>query len=642
MTIRLGSVFTDHMLLQRDLPIRVSGSAAPGARVHLRFGAAEANGRADPDGLWKLALPPMPASSEPRELIATAAGDGVDEESVSCRDVLVGEVWVCSGQSNMGWRLGDSDNAEAEIAAATFPGIRLFNVPKRIGVTAQGDVVGASWMSSDPRNVADFSAVAYFFARELHRRLGVPIGAIHSSWGGTPAESWVSREGLLSVPELHSLVQPAQQTLEGMTELQEEYRRKVRDNELLTRDTENQGLALGWAGASEPTGTWRDMRLPTTWQSQGLKFSGVLWFRKVMDLPAAWAGRDLELAIGSADKGDITYFNGAPVGSVTPRDRADSWCFKRIYTVPGALVNAGRNVIAVRVHSDFYDGGLRGPDSAMYVRCPADARTPPIPLAGMWRYAIEKNYGLITIPAPPFGPDNPATPSTLFDGMIAPLLPLSIRGVIWYQGEANVSRSGQYGTLFRALIRDWRAKWGSPDLPFHFVQLANISDPPNVPGDSDWARLREAQTTALSLPQTGMAVAIDVGDAVDVHPRNKQAVGLRLALSALHTTYGFKDVVPSGPRYRAMSVDKSTVRLRFDHVDGGLDCRGDHLLGFAIAGDDQVFHWATATIEGDIVRLHCDAVPKPVAVRYAWADNPVCNLYNKAALPAVPFRTDTW
>jgi sialate O-acetylesterase len=642
MSFTLSPVFTDHMVLQRDLPIRLSGTAAPGASVTARFGKAETVCSANQAGDWNLQLPPMPASGEPGELIVTASGTEKTEAEITLRDILVGEVWVCSGQSNMEWPLNLSNDAEAEIVAADFPKIRLFTVSRRIAMKPAADIPNARWERCSPQTIPNFSAVGYFFGRELHRRLGIPIGLIHSSWGGTPAESWVSADGLLNEPRLATLHPAVDFDSAQSLAFQTEYRRKTEELQARTSDAPNTGLSRGWAEIAEPTGEWNDMRLPTTWQSHGLKFSGVLWFRKTVDLPASWAGKDLELAIGSTDKSDVTYFNGTQVGSVTMKDRPDSWSFRRVYTVPGKLVKPGRNVIAVRVHSDLYDGGMRGPAADMYIRCPGDPAGSKIPLADVWRYAIEKNFGLVTPLTPPPGPDNPGTPTVLFNGMIHPLLPLQIRGAIWYQGESNADRHEQYRVLFQTLIKNWRQKWQRDDLAFHFVQLANYMARRDEPTDTNWARLREAQALALQIPHTGMAVAIDIGDAADIHPRNKQDVGKRLAHSALHRTYKLNDVVPCGPQFREFRVAAAQARVSFDYAESGLVSHGDRLLGFALAGEDRRFHWADATIDGQTVVLSSPAVRSPVAVRYAWADNPAANLYNTAGLPGVPFRTDTW
>ena len=318
-------------------------------------------------------------------------------------------------------------------------------------------------------------------------------------------------------------------------------------------------------------------------------------------------------------------------------DRVDAWSLLRTYPVPGKLVKAGRNVIAVRVHSDMFAGGMTGPAAVMNLSCPARVDQAVIPLAGTWRYAIEANYGLVQVPMEPAGHQN--APSALFNGMIAPLLPYAIRGAIWYQGESNADRAKQYQTLFPALIRDWRRAWRQGDFGFYFVQLANYMARWPQPTESKWAELREAQAMALALPNTGMAVAIDIGEADDIHPRNKEDVGRRLAFSALNQTYGCRDVVPSGPLFRSVKRDGSSLRIGFDFVGSGLVCQEKTLQGFAIAGADGRFVWATANIEKDLVVVASSAVSNPVFVRYAWADNPAANLSNANGLPAAPFQS---
>jgi sialate O-acetylesterase len=640
MQLSLASVFTDHMVLQQGMPIPVWGLAAPDSTIEITLAGSRVGTRADSAGRWKVELPAMAASAEPREIIVTASGRGLQIARLSCRDVLVGEVWVCSGQSNMEWSVSLSVNGAAEIAAAEFSAIRLFTVPQRVADTPMADIPGATWTICSPETVATFSAVGYFFGRELHRRLGVPIGLINSSWGGTVAEAWTSRDGLLGEPSLRPIVENYEKNLPELVGKQAPYLQEIRELETRTRDVSNQGFSRGWAAMVEPAGEWNDMLLPSDWQTRGLHFSGIFWFRRTVEIPPAWAGKDLRLAIGATDKSDVTYFNGTPVGSVTMRQRPDAWSFQRTYTVPGDLVRAGRNVIAVRVHSDKYLGGMIGPGDAMNLSCPMSGDATEISLTGSWRYAVEANYGLVQMPAMPMGPGNPNVPSALFNGMIAPLLPFLIRGVIWYQGESNVDRANQYRTLFPTLIKNWRRNWNRKDLAFHFVQLANYMPVQDQPAESQWAELREAQLMTLDLPHTGMAVAIDVGEANDIHPRNKQDVGLRLAFSALHETYGLKNVTAAGPMFRKSVQEGRTMRLLFDHVEEGLVCRGEKLRGFVIAGPDGVFVESDAVIDGVSLIVSCPRVPNPKAVRYAWADNPICNLYNSAGLPASPFRTD--
>jgi sialate O-acetylesterase len=379
------------------------------------------------------------------------------------------------------------------------------------------------------------------------------------------------------------------------------------------------------------------MTLPAYWEARGLLLNGVVWFRMEVEVQADWVGQDLTLSLGLIDKADTSYFNNVKVGGVTLEDREDSFNIRRIYTVPGALVQPGRNVIAVRIFSHVWAGGLVGKAEELYLARGEET----IPLAGEWRYRVEADFGNFAgPPAPPLGPGNPNTPTVLFNGMIHPLLPYGIRGAIWYQGESNAARGKEYQTLFPAMITDWREHWGQGDFPFYFVQLANFQAGADAGFDSQWSELREAQTMTLALPNTGMAVIIDIGESTDIHPKNKQDVGLRLALNALVKTYG-RDLVYSGPLFREARIEGKAIRLLFNHADGGLVSKGE-LISFATAGSDRKFARAEAVIDGETVLVSSPDVLAPVAVRYGWAEDPVCSLFNKVGLPASPFRTDDW
>lgn len=649
--MELASIFTDNLVLQQGIRVPIWGTATPGEIVAVRFAGQVVFGVADVARRWTAYLNPLIASSEPSILEVIGPG------GKGCRltNVLVGEVWVCSGQSNMEWPLAESNNSDEEIRSIDHPCIRLFSVPKQPSAKRREKMQGASWRICSPETIARFSAVAYFFGRELQQRLQVPVGLIDSSVGGTFAESWTSREGLLAREEFRSLVTKFEHDLPLLETRKSEWEREMDALENRTRDRENTKFAEGWAGLDEPSGVWADMELPGAWQWRGLNHSGILWFRKAVELSGNWAGRDLRLSIGAVDKSDTTYFNNEKIGGITMADREDAWSLARNYVVPGRLVKPGRNVISVRVHSDKYAGGMTGPAQLMQVSCPAAGGADLIPLAGTWRYAVEANYGLVQLPDELILADHRNAPSALFNGMIAPLLPYAIRGVIWYQGEANAdyalrefiwhdgksnpaNRAKEYEVLFPTLIRDWRRAWGQGDFTFLFVQLANFRARSNEPSESKWAELREAQRKTLALPNTGMAVTIDIGDEEDVHPRNKKDVGLRLAFSALHQIYGFRDIAPSGPVFRTITRDGACLRCFFDPVRGELVCDGRELRGFVIAGEDGRFVRAEAKLEGGQVVLRSPQVSVPVAARYAWADNPDASLFNSAGLPASPFQ----
>jgi sialate O-acetylesterase len=508
------------------------------------------------------------------------------------------------------------------------------------------DDVNGRWVTCSPGTVRNFSAVAYYFGRQLHRDLNVPVGLIHSSWGGTPAEAWTSGPQLKKYKLLRHYWQRLQKILASKPDtvtpqMMADYKAKLRQwkkNQNI-KDPGNKGFQQGWAGETVDENDWKTMNLPGLWEraKDPLTINGAVWFRKEVYLPQSWAGKDLTLQLGRIDDFDVTYFNGTPVGE-HPWGDGDAYATPRAYTVPGKLVRQGQNTIAVRVFDWKGGGGVVGPQLSLR---PADQSAPPMSLNGPWQYRVEYAVAQVSRPSDP-RKIKPNTPSVLFNGMIAPLIPYPLHGVIWYQGESNVSRAWEYRQLFAAMIDDWRTRWERP-LPFIWVQLANYKARNDQPAPSAWAELREAQNMTLSQDATAQAVAIDIGDAGDIHPRNKQEVGRRLALAALGLFCG-RDIVYSGPQFKTMTIDGPTVTLEFDFVGGGLfDPNGENVEGFALAGEDRTFHWAQARIVApDKVVLSCPQVPDPVAVRYGWADNPRVDLYNKEGLPASPFRTDDW
>jgi len=406
----------------------------------------------------------------------------------------------------------------------------------------------------------------------------------------------------------------------------------------LPTDLGNVGEGKGWASADFDDEGWPVMPLPGIWQSRGLDFNGVVWFRKTVDIPEAWAESDLLLSLGAIDDFDHTYFNGSLVGA-HPKGTPGAYQIPRLYQVSGARVQPGKNVIAVRVFDHFGEGGLLGPAAEMFLETKAIGGG-HLPLSGGWRYAVERRIPFVaptvfrTYPPAPqvLMPQN--APSALFTGMIAPLVPFGLRGVIWYQGESNVDGYRDYTKRFVAMIRDWRARFQQSELPFYFTQLANYVASPA------WPYLREAQAAALTEAATGMAVAIDIGDANDIHPRNKQEVGRRLSLLALAHTYGNADIEATGPVFERVEFGSSTARLHFRSAKGLRARDGGDVKGFAVAGSDGVYHPASGRIDGETVIVDCAAVALPETIRYAWDDNPDADLVNAAGLPAAPFRTD--
>lgn len=636
--VKLPAVFGDNMVLQRGMAIPVWGWAGPGEQVSVRLGdGAAATATADKDGNWRVNLPAREAGG-PLQMKVEG------KNTVTFGNVMIGDVWVCSGQSNMQFGLSGVKDAPAEIAAASYPNIRLFTVPNTVALEPQKDTKG-QWAACDSQTARNFSAVAYFFGRDLNKALDVPIGLIHTSWGGTPAESWISRAGLAAEPELATFIQRIPTELKSDPQAAKDYEAKMKEWEAKAYFTDpgNKGFGMGWAAADTDTADWKPMAVPGYWEAAGLMIDGVVWFRKDVQIPAEWAGKDLALSLGPIDDGDTTYFNGTQVGAIG-METPNWWQAPRRYTVPASLVKAGRAVIAVRIYDRWLNGGFGGVPADLTL-APKDGGT-PISLAGQWVYKIEVSRPQPEQPIPqpqaPAGPDNPWIPTSLYNAMISPLIPYGIKGAIWYQGESNADRAYQYRTLFRDMISDWRKAWGEGDFTFLFVQLANYQLAQQQPSEnSAWAELREAQTMTLSLPRTGMAVIIDVGEAADIHPKDKQTVGARLALAARAVACG-QDIVYSGPMYDSMKVEGGKAVLSFKHVGGGLVAHGEALKGFAVCGADKRFVWADAQISGDQVIVSSAEVPQPAAVRYGWADNPTCDLYNKEGLPASPFRTDDW
>ena len=634
--VRLPAILSDNMVLQQQTKVRIWGTANPGERVTVTLQKESSHAVADKQGHWETWLNTGKAGG-PFEL--TVKGDNL----LTIKNVLIGEVWLCSGQSNMEWPLINTFGGAETVAQAKYPEIRLFTVEKHTSTTPLTDVVG-HWVVTTPDDAAHFSAVGYFFGRELYQQLKVPVGLIHSSWGGTPAEAWTSHEGMLSSPELKPILDRYESSLNALPQAKEAYARALAqwEEKNLYIDAGNKGEALGYADPATATADWSKMDLPQQFETAGLLIDGAVWFRKVLDLPQSWAGKELVLNLPPVDDQDVTYFNGTKVGSIG-RETPNSYLVPRKYVVPGSLVRPGKNVIAVRVFDSAGEGGFsRG--GAMSLGPAGAAESEVMSLRGVWDYKVElalepKHPDWGTRPEA-VGVGNQNNPSVLYNAMIAPLVPFAIRGVVWYQGESNAGRSYQYRTLFPIMIRDWRKAWGSV-FPFYFVQLANWHAHKAEPDESDWAELREAQMMTLREPQTGMAVIIDVGDEIDLHPRNKLDVGRRLAAWALADTYGQK-VTPSGPLFDRYKTEGDRVRIHFKYGADLKTIDGGPVEGFAIAGEDRHFVWAEARIEGDSVVVSSPTVLKPVAVRYGWADNPIVNLYNGAGLPASPFRTDDW
>jgi sialate O-acetylesterase len=621
-SMELNPLFQDSAVLQCNSRVPVWGTGRDGEKISVAFGGQNVSTVVS-GGTWKIWLKPMKPNAAPQTL--TVRGDTSRELS----DILIGEVWVASGQSNMerqlGLRAGQQPitDWEREAAAANHPQIRQFQVQQTTAAVPQTTVKG-NWTVCSPETVKDFSAVGYFFARDLLAARKVPIGIIHSAWGGTPAEAWTSETGLQALPEF---AEPLAE-LKTLTNDPGLAKRKseAKQNEWLGKVDRGSKPGAAWSAANLDTADWKPITLPAYIESAGYpRFDGVIWFRRSFDLPENWDGGDVELHLGGVDDMDTTWVNGEQVGMT------NGWSAPRNYLIPASKLKRGANVIAIRVFDPAGGGGLYGGNDAMQLVFKAGGTTSSVPLSGEWQSKPGCTMRESGWPPAAFS-ESPNTPTMLYNGMIAPLLPYTIRGVIWYQGESNVGRERQYRTLFPAMIADWRRAWNQENLPFLFVQIA--------PHNGMSPEIREAQLLSWQRTKnTAMAVTLDCGDAKDIHPTHKQPVGARLALAARAVAYGEK-IEFSGPVYESMKTKGAEAILKFTHSGGGLVAKDGDLTGFTLAGADKVYHPAKAEIRGDTIVVSAAAVSSPVAVRYAWANAPKGNLFNRAGLPASPFRTN--
>jgi sialate O-acetylesterase len=649
--LRLAAVFSDHMILQRDRPVPVWGWARAGASVAVEFAGQKKAAVADAAGKWQVKLDPLPASAEPRTLVVTGG------QVLTRSDVLVGDVWLASGQSNMEWILVSTTGAEAEIAQSANPLLRHFLVKKNATEKPLADTEG-QWVAASPQTSGGFTAAGYYFAKKLQTELKVPVGLVHASWGGTHSEAWTSGEAIDTVPDLKAarerLWTAIKDSQTGKKAFVDGLGIWLKEN---GREDRPVADAAAYAGLDVSTEGWLPVKVPGVVQAPGLPQAGAVWLRKEVNLTKTGANLALTIPL---DGYDSVYWNGQILKQITYHDFPGAGFVRRHgpYSIlPGAL-KVGRNILAIRLYEPV--------DPAKFTGVPYAGLTA---LGGNWLAKAEYEFPALTAekiaaaPRPPAIVTDPQNvPAALFNGMIAPVRPYAIKGVIWYQGESNAGRANQYRIAFPLLITDWRHLWNQGDFSFYFCQLANYMAKKSVPGDSAWAELREAQSLTLKLPHTGQAVLIDIGESEDIHPRNKQDAGERLALNALAQDFG-KAIPFSGPVYDAMKVEAGKVVLTFKHTDGGLVAKplpatyivksqsqetaplvrnrpDSHLEGFAICGEDKKWVWADAKIDGDKVVVWSNQVTAPVAVRYAWAENPTCNLYNGAGLPASPFRTD--
>ena len=641
--VSLPALFSDHAVLQKAERVPIWGRAAVAEAVVVKLGSESRATVAAADGRWQVQFDLRRAQPGP-QVLEVKAGN-----TITVNDVLVGEVWLASGQSNMAWTVQNTTGAKEAIARSANPALRHFRVASNAAASPASDVQGR-WEIAGPATTEGFTAAGYFFAREVQRGLGVPVGLLHASWGGTPVEAWTSLDGLRGDPALKASTEKYQAYEQGFAAVLRNY--EAAWSAWVARHSRQDEVA----GAPGPDAAWMTIARPAD-AAAAVPAAGAVWWRKTLAILPAEAGLQQAVSIGPIDGFHVAYFNGEKIREVTPATGAAG--SDTVY-VKGDLIRAGTAEFSVRIFN---------PAGAPVIKGDRPLRFNGRPITGEWQAHIARTLPILGGEARAAMPRLPAQPLSrqsigayLYNGMIAPLVPFAIRGAIWYQGETNTARAWQYRTAFSLLIQDWRAKWGQGDFPFYFCQLANLGEKPVTPGENNWAELREAQSLALELPNTGQAVLIDIGEGGDVHARNKQDVGARLARLALARTYG-RDVVASGPVYRGMAIEGGRIRLRFSELGGGLVARtlpesyqprstiersvplvrnspGSELEGFAICGADGKWVWAQARIEGETVVVSSPQVAAPVAVRYAWAANPTCNLYNKAGLPAAPFRTD--
>lgn len=630
--VQLPAFIGDNMVLQQKEKVKIWGtSTAVGKElsVNTSWNNKSYQVEVDQQGEWQVYLE-TPKYGGPYQITIN------DGDQLILKNILIGEVWFCSGQSNMemplaGW--GKINNFEQEIKAANFPNIRILQIPKATAnqPTTAVKVESGGWNAVTPERIPEFSATAYFFAREIYEKTGIPIGLIHSSWGGTIIEAWMSREALSPFSTYTAAIEKIQRP-----DAQEIYAKDLAEwNRVAEQQDQVKTATQGeWFAPQLDKSSWSTITIPSFFDSNLFPgMDGVVYFGKDVELPAHWQGKPLKLILGAIDDNDITYVNGAKVGETVGYDQI------RKYTVPATANNGSLLHIAVRVFDGAGDGGIYGGTERPRLEGPNGEQ---LSLVGDWKCKV--GYDLAKLPTKPNAMEGPNRPTVLYNAMVKPFVDFKIKGAIWYQGESNVdSKDAPYQQLLPALIQDWRKQWNNEKMPFYFVQLANFKAKSLTPQPSSWARLREAQRQTLKLPYTGMAVITDIGDAQDIHPKNKQDVGRRLGWIATAQLYG-KKIPYSGPVLAHWTTKAAKMQLSFNPMGKKLVLKGadKRNASFTIAGADQVFYPAEVKQVGNKLIVSAKEVPSPVAVRYGWADNPDLVLYNDAGLPASPFRTDSW
>lgn len=632
----LHPLFADDMVLQREIAAPIWGWSAPGDKITVQVDDQPAGepAIAAADGRWTTKIGPFAAGGP--HMIVVQCG----KQKQTIKNVLFGDVWLCTGQSNMNWPVRLANDAEKEVAAANYPEIRSFTVSFYSSLVPMKLPPPARWEICTPEFAKNFTAVGYFFAREIHQQNKIPIGIIHSSAGATAAEAWTSGDALgREMP--YDFPQPLADIEKAVGQAGADYD-FFRELEKWTAAVDPASAKLKYA--TDPnldTKDWLDIAVPKPWQEAGLAdFQGLVWFRHEIDVPEAWAGQDLSLVLSIVKDADIVWFNGKLVGSLQTSGST------RTYHLDKSLIKPGKNLLVAAIVAKEGPGGFCSGPSNMVLRPAVNPGSQSVRLTGTWKAKPAVKFADLARPFPEPLVGHYKTVSSLYNGMIAPLTPFAIKGALWYQGEANGPFWLQYRRLLPTLIGDWRRRFEVGDFPFLIVSLANLNALQTKPLEPGWAEIRESQwRTTRKVPNTGLAMTIDIGDAKDIHPRNKQEVGRRLSLVARHMVYGEKDLIYSGPEFTEMQVELpkgDKIRLYFKNLGGGLMIKpGDEkLTGFVVAGVDKNFVWADAMIEGDTIVVSSPEVPLPKHVRYGWAWNPVVNLFNKEGLPAITFRTD--
>ncbi|MBW3466454.1 sialate O-acetylesterase [Arthrospiribacter ruber] len=618
--IRLPKLVSTGMVLQRDHPIKIWGWASPEESIQVEFKNKSYNTQADKNGDWFLTLEPQ-SKGGPYQMYLKG------DNEITLEDILIGDIWLASGQSNMEINMQRvSPLYPEDIATADFPQIRYFEVPKHYNFKeAQKDLPSGTWRTINTDNILQIPAVSFFFARNLHQTLDVPIGIVNASLGGSPAEAWISGEAIKKFPD-HYQEWIRFQDDKLITQIEKKDAENSQEwYALLNRSDKALHSDLKWTSPDLDDADWKEMEVPRFWKGTDLEnLSGSVWFRKSIELDEKWLGKTIKLDLGRIIDADSVFINGTLVGSTSYQYPP------RRYEIPVGLLKTGKNTIAIRVISNTGEGGFV-PDKPYSINMGEHS----IPLSGKWKYKIGAE--IPPLPAQTFVRWKPVG---LFNAMISPLLPFKFKGVIWYQGESNTARPEEYPDFFKGLIQDWRKYFSEENLPFIYAQLPNYMEPDEEPKESQWAELREAQAFALSLPNTGMAVTIDLGEWNDIHPLNKKDVADRLALQARKVAYQEGGIKADGPVLRSFELEKNRVILHFDHVEQGWQLsHGENPNNFAIAGEDGQYKWANAELKKNKIIVFHEDIPQPKFLRFAWADNPAdFNLFNAAGLPTAPFR----